>query len=452
MKKTFLLTAVAFATAPQFIQAQSVKIGSNPATINTNSILELESTNQGLLLPRVALTGTANTAPLTAHVAGMTVYNTASAGNVTPGFYFNDGTKWVRVAATNNVWSLTGNAGTVAGTNFLGTTDNVDLLFKRNDSVAGLVSTNNVALGYNALKLGTTTGLGNVAIGTDALRTSTVSNLNTAVGWNALKKNTASGHTAVGFQALAENTTGGFNAAFGQGTMRSNTTGKNNTALGEAAMEQNTTGDFGTAVGTNAMQNFNTFGEYNSALGENALRFMTSGSNNTVIGASSMYSFTSGSRNVTLGQAAGVGLTSGNDNIFLGNGVAPNVSATASSQMNIGNKVFADSNKVGILAAMPKSTFEVNGSVGNNIRVVTGSAVLGINDYTVIATPAAAGNSFTLPDAATCKGRIYAILNYGSVPMAVSPGFSTATTQTTISAGEKLTLQSDGAKWWSIGQ
>ncbi|RXM52847.1 hypothetical protein BOQ60_26235, partial [Chryseobacterium sp. CH1] len=51
--------------------------------------------------PRVALVATNNSAPLTSHVAGMTVYNTATntsvaANPVYPGEYYNDGTQWQR--------------------------------------------------------------------------------------------------------------------------------------------------------------------------------------------------------------------------------------------------------------------------------------------------------------------------------------------------------------------
>ncbi|HEY1046343.1 MAG TPA: FISUMP domain-containing protein [Bacteroidia bacterium] len=81
--------------------AAQVKFGNNPGTINSNSVLELESTNKGLLMPRVALSALNLASPLSAHVAGMTVYNTATAGtapnNVTPGYYYNDGTQWVRI-------------------------------------------------------------------------------------------------------------------------------------------------------------------------------------------------------------------------------------------------------------------------------------------------------------------------------------------------------------------
>ncbi|WP_428229032.1 hypothetical protein [Flavobacterium sp.] len=51
-------------------------------------------------MPRIALTSTTSFAPLTAHVAGMTVYNTATAGTgataVVPGYYYNDGAQWVQ--------------------------------------------------------------------------------------------------------------------------------------------------------------------------------------------------------------------------------------------------------------------------------------------------------------------------------------------------------------------
>lgn len=87
------------------IDAQ-VKVGDNPTSINPNSILELESPNQGLLMPRIALTSSSDPAPLTAHIQGMTVYNTTSSLELIPGFYFNDGSKWVRLA--NNFKTVNG--------------------------------------------------------------------------------------------------------------------------------------------------------------------------------------------------------------------------------------------------------------------------------------------------------------------------------------------------------
>ncbi|MFD2941384.1 hypothetical protein [Flavobacterium notoginsengisoli] len=109
---------------------------------NKNAVLDLNKTDgtndKGLLLPKVVLKAINNTAPMTAHVAGMKVYNTATDGTganaVTPGEYCNDGTQWVRLETNSNLWSTTGNAGTNPAVNFLGTTDAKDFVIKTNNT------------------------------------------------------------------------------------------------------------------------------------------------------------------------------------------------------------------------------------------------------------------------------------------------------------------------------
>jgi hypothetical protein len=97
MKKIILSSIVTLISVISFAQ---VKIGANATSVNANSILELESSTKGILFPRVALTGTANVAPLAAHVQGMTVYNTATTADVTPGIYTNSGSAWVKLGAS----------------------------------------------------------------------------------------------------------------------------------------------------------------------------------------------------------------------------------------------------------------------------------------------------------------------------------------------------------------
>ena len=48
-------------------------------------------------MPRVSLEQTTISNPLSAHVEGMVVYNIASAGDVTPGYYYNNGSKWMKL-------------------------------------------------------------------------------------------------------------------------------------------------------------------------------------------------------------------------------------------------------------------------------------------------------------------------------------------------------------------
>jgi hypothetical protein len=75
--------------------SQNVSISAKDTLPNAAAGLDVYFSNKGLLIPRVALTGTANFAPLSAHVAGMIVYNTATVLDVKPGFYYDDGTKWI---------------------------------------------------------------------------------------------------------------------------------------------------------------------------------------------------------------------------------------------------------------------------------------------------------------------------------------------------------------------
>jgi hypothetical protein len=87
--------------------------------------LDVNFTDKGLLISRVALTSSTSPAPLTAHVVGMMVYNTATAGDVIPGLYFNDGTKWVSTlppagTATGNMQYWNGTAWVIISTGLPG--------------------------------------------------------------------------------------------------------------------------------------------------------------------------------------------------------------------------------------------------------------------------------------------------------------------------------------------
>ena len=118
-------------------------------TITPTGALDVTSSTNGFVAPRIALTGTNAASPVVnangggSPVAGTQVYNTATAGttptNVTPGYYYWDSAKWVRMAggtaaASTDAWTLIGNAGTSATTNFIGTTDNIDFKIRTNNS------------------------------------------------------------------------------------------------------------------------------------------------------------------------------------------------------------------------------------------------------------------------------------------------------------------------------
>lgn len=102
MKKIVLtLSALLFC---YFVYSQSVGIGTNNP--NPSAILEIADSTKGFLPPRVALISTASSNPVTNPAAGLLVFNTATSGtvpnNVTPGYYFWNGTKWYPVINKGN--------------------------------------------------------------------------------------------------------------------------------------------------------------------------------------------------------------------------------------------------------------------------------------------------------------------------------------------------------------
>lgn len=94
------LSVISFLKADT-LRAQ-VKIGDNSRTLNPNAMLELESKNKGLLLPRLSLQSTSTPDPLKNFEAGMIVFNITTKNDVSPGVYFSDGNKWIKAISPNN--------------------------------------------------------------------------------------------------------------------------------------------------------------------------------------------------------------------------------------------------------------------------------------------------------------------------------------------------------------
>ncbi|MFH0894698.1 MAG: hypothetical protein V2A54_09700 [Bacteroidota bacterium] len=101
MKNLLLILTIALLAIPASTIAQ-VKVGNNVNTIDNNSLLELESTNKGFLMPRVVINDVDAAAPLSAPIpTGMIVYSTG--GTVKDGFYYWNSSKWVTLATDNDL-------------------------------------------------------------------------------------------------------------------------------------------------------------------------------------------------------------------------------------------------------------------------------------------------------------------------------------------------------------
>ncbi len=81
--------------------AQTVGINDTGAAGDNSAMLDVQATDKGMLVPRVALLAKNNTNPVTAPATSLLVYNTATSGSgvnaVRPGFYYWDGTEWKRL-------------------------------------------------------------------------------------------------------------------------------------------------------------------------------------------------------------------------------------------------------------------------------------------------------------------------------------------------------------------
>jgi hypothetical protein len=155
MRKNLLLKSfVLFAfllSGKVIVFAQSVAINTSGNVANASSMLDVESTTKGLLIPRVSLTATNVATPITTPATSLLVYNIATSGvypnNVYPGYYYFNGTVWVRFMLSNDAWQLLGNnaitnpalpttygVSTIgAAENFLGTRDARDLVLGTNN-------------------------------------------------------------------------------------------------------------------------------------------------------------------------------------------------------------------------------------------------------------------------------------------------------------------------------
>jgi hypothetical protein len=323
------------------------------------------TTVDGLLVPRIDR----QRAQSMAGVPGSTlVYindiSTGTAAGTTidvtaVGYYYFDGTKWTAIlsSANNNNWQLTGNAGTDPAINFIGTSDNQNVIFKRNNIQAGFLSPGNTAFGLASLSP-TSTAL-----------------FSTAFGVNALGNSTGNLGSAFGYQALAANTTGSNNSAFGTQALGVNTTGVSNTALGSLALGDMVSGGSNTAVGHLALRN--ATGSFNTSMGYASLNDLTTGTSNIGIG-----------QNAGNEGTGGVNFTSGDGNIIIGRQAAlPN----GNNQMNIGSVLFGTSingtlaartGNIGIKTPNPQQTFHIDGAADNP---VTGAptATQQVNDVVV---------------------------------------------------------------------
>jgi trimeric autotransporter adhesin len=358
-----------------------VSINTTGAVAATNAILDVSSTTKGILIPRM---NTADRILITGS-QGLTVFDVN-----TNSFWFHNGSVWVNMLNANNGWALKGNANTNPLSNFVGTTDNVPLVFRVENSYAGQIGSNGivalgrgaaavlsdasiVAIGKEALLTNGTGATGaegkyNTAVGSEAMKGNTIGHTNTAVGFNVLKSNVdGKSNTAVGANTMLSNIDGTSNTAVGEAALFLNNSGMENTAIGEGSLYSNTKGSNNTANGFKSLAS-NDLGYENTAIGNFAMRYNKGGYNNTATGSNALRDNIDGRSNTASGERSLLQNKSGDNNSAVGT-YSMNDNLTGDYNTGIGySSLF--SNKSGYGNTAVGANADVNGTDLTNATAI----------------------------------------------------------------------------------
>jgi len=118
------------------LTATTAQIGINTTTPSAGSLLDVSSTDKGILIPRVDIIDLTTIDPIAGGSSeSLLVYNTNTTTG--KGFYYWNGTIWVGIDGDSD-WTVNGNKstspGTGAGQDFIGTSDNQNLIIATNNT------------------------------------------------------------------------------------------------------------------------------------------------------------------------------------------------------------------------------------------------------------------------------------------------------------------------------
>ncbi|SMP32683.1 hypothetical protein [Chryseobacterium profundimaris] len=319
------------------------QVGIGTTTPAVSSVLDINSGNKGVLMPRITLLSTTDITTIPSPAEGLLIWNNGLGGVSPSGFYFWSNSKWNQLATVSTVlpssgnWSSSGNnAGNYGGnaTNLsFGTSTYDDLIFKVN--------------GINVGKLGVD---GSISFGN-----------------SASSKYQA---TAIGYNAVADNNE---SAAFGKNAFSG---GYKSLALGFGAKTNNNNE---TAVGYNTL----TSGQNSTALGSGA---SASGQNSTAIGY-----------NASTSQYNAIVLGDSNANVGIGTSTPNNTAKLdVNGQYKLGNNGTVQKNQISfeVWPAVSITNLPSGKSTTMNIPVPP-AVILSSTKATIVVTPASdfAGNS-----------------------------------------------------------
>lgn len=315
------------------------------------------------------------------------VNNYQSAGDSALAIGTNGVLKKYSLGGAGSGWLLTGNSGTNPSTNFIGTTDNQNIVFKRNNIFAGLLSAGtqlNTSFGVNALN-STLTGRRNTAFGSVAMNSLTTGTDNIAIGFDAaLQLSSGNNNTSIGNQTNQAIITGSNNVAVGNGANLSNNETQGNTCIGVSTLQTGgmSTTTYNTAIGYLAGSGTDV-ADSNTYIG--AFSNITTGfTNSTAVGANALVEQ---SNSMVLGSIAGINGATFSTDIGIGT-TTPAARLEINESSNIAFIVSRTTGDGNMLLIDPQNALYGIGDLNN---YANGNNLL-INDNTGIITYTANGS------------------------------------------------------------
>lgn len=259
------------------LSAQNVGIGTD--TPNTSALLDLTSSDKGLLIPRV------DTGSVVTPAVGLLIFQPADSV-----FYYHNGNQWIRLSLGPILADKDQDTRIEVEENpdddrirfKLNNSDKIQLMHNPGGHFQISVANNSgnlflgngagdatAPLGINNIFMGSGAGLeniigdDNIAIGVESLSNHEQGDKNISIGYRALSDGADKNeNVALGYQAL-QNSEGDFNVAIGNSALEENTTGENNIAIGKQALEASTNKNFNIGIGYRALAS-NSIGAMNA--------------------------------------------------------------------------------------------------------------------------------------------------------------------------------------------
>ena len=80
------------------------QVGIGTTTPHASSVLDIKSSDSGVLIPRIALDSTSDISSISSPEISLLIYNTSSLNDLKPGFYFWNGNKWNRLVDSEIIY------------------------------------------------------------------------------------------------------------------------------------------------------------------------------------------------------------------------------------------------------------------------------------------------------------------------------------------------------------